>query len=157
MRKLYRRDLLQLPVSNDLDFDAVPLQSGLGGCPWRVTLASMLLCRTRRHKMQGVFQELLTKWPTPGDLARAETAELEVLLKPLGLYRTRSRQMIRFSLAWVEGTWNELTELNGVGDYVADSVGLICFGDTNIVSEDPALRKLVTRLVSEARTAAAER
>lgn len=114
-----------------------PLQTFLGGCPWRVAMASMLLCRTRRMQAEPVLRRLLQLYPSAAHLAHAE--DLEDITRPCGLYRTRARQMQRFSVQWLGDYWSELRELSGVGLYVADAVGLFCLGCTDLESGDHVL------------------
>jgi len=120
-------------------FDSSPIQAGLGGCPWRVAVASILLCRTRRCQMQGVLATLFAKWPTPGDLARADESTLEALVRPCGLHRTRARQLIRFSNRWLGDAWTDMRDLPGVGTYVADAVSIFCFGARTMDGADGVL------------------
>jgi 3-methyladenine DNA glycosylase/8-oxoguanine DNA glycosylase len=132
---------LAIPMPTEICTETRPLQAGLYGSPWHVIVASQLLCRTRRSCADSVFAELIERWPTPADLARADSPELEALLQPLGLYRNRARQLIRMSFQWIEGNWEDARELAGVGKYVADAIGLFCFGCTDLVSDDHALVK----------------
>jgi hypothetical protein len=124
------------------------LQSNLGGCPWRVTVASILLCRTRRNQAEPALWEILRRWPTAGHLARAEG--LEDVIRPCGLHRNRARQLTRFSGLWLGGSWDDLRELPGVGLYVSDAVGLVCLGCTDIASGDRALLEHAKTLTRQA-------
>jgi len=73
------------------------------------------------------------------ELAKADRASLADLIRPLGFQHERSRRLVRFTAVFLEDTWDDLLELPGVGPYVNDAVGLVCFGCTAIVSGDPAL------------------
>lgn len=115
-----------------------PLQACLGGCPWRVAVASMLLCRIWRAQAESALRELLHRWPDAVALCRAEG--LEWVLLPCGLHRNRARQLQRFSCLWLGDGWEEMRELPGVGLYVADAVGLFCLGCTDLESSDEVLR-----------------
>lgn len=145
MRQLLREDLLAIPRCAKPRFDCAPIQAGFNRDPWMVAVASMLLCRTRRSQMEPVVRRLFEEFPGPAELARARAEYLEQILRPLGLQRNRARQLSRFSAMWFGG-WRELRELPGVGVYVADAVGLLCFGDTDVESGDPALRKYADQL-----------
>lgn len=140
MIALPRRVLQSIVPKPITSFLLFPLQTGLGGCPWRIAIASMLMCRTRRVQAQPVIRQLFTLWPSAADLARAEA--LEQVVRPLGLQRNRSRQLQRFSVRWLGESWDDLRDLPGVGAYVADAVGLICLGCTELESNDVALRSL---------------
>ena len=121
-----------------------PLQLSLGGCPWRVAVGSMLLCRTRRVQAEPVLRKLLARYPVPELLCRAE--DIEEIVRPCGLYRNRARQLVRFSSLWLSDGWEEMRELPGVGIYVADAVGLFCFGDTELECVDEVLVEYVSWL-----------
>jgi hypothetical protein len=116
------------------------LQSTLGRDPWKVAVASVLLCRTRRSCVEDVLCNLLDRWPTPPALA-ASDMELEAALQPLGLHRQRARQLQRMSLKYTTDVWDDLRELPGIGKYVADAVGLVCFGCTELESGDEPLSR----------------
>jgi endonuclease III len=118
-------------------FDLRPLQLGMGGDPWRVVVASMLLCRSRRVQAEPCLRGLLARWPDAAALAVAEG--VEEVVKPCGLQRNRARQLVRFSNLWLSDGWEELRELPGVGVYVADAVALFCFGCRNLESNDGVL------------------
>ena len=126
------------------------LQECLGGCPWRVSVASMLLCRTTRRQAEPALLELLRRWPGPEFLCRADLLEVESVVRPCGLYRNRARQLTRFSSLWLGDGWEDLRDLCGVGVYVADAVGLVCLGCTELESKDHALRSLADRYAREA-------
>lgn len=122
-------------------FDLYPLQVGMGKDVWRVAAVSMLLCRSRRAQAEPVAERMLTLWPTAMDLARAE--ELEVVLRPCGLQRNRARQLQRFCVAWLGDAWEDLRELPGVGQYVADAVAVFCFGSSDVICGDKVLLEYV--------------
>ena len=122
-------------------YDQMPIQLGMGAHPWSVAVCSMLMCRARRSNVEPVLQELLSRWPTPGDMCRAEGHE--ELLRPLGLQRNRARQLQRFSSLYLSEAWSDLRQLPGVGIYVADAVGLFCFGCTELIGNDAVLRGYV--------------
>src|SRR5438309_1169657 len=58
---------------------------------FRVLVAEVLLQHTPSKRVVPVFEELVRRWPTFRSLARAKTAEVEAILRPLGLQRRRAR------------------------------------------------------------------
>jgi endonuclease III len=122
-----------------------PLQAQMGGDPWKVMVASMLLCRTKRGQAEPCFDELLRRWPGPEALARAYESEVEAVVKPCGLHRQRARQLIRSSVMWFS-EYDDLREFPGVGLYVADAVGLFCFGCTDLCCTDHVLAAYAAKL-----------
>jgi adenine-specific DNA glycosylase len=145
------RAVIRLAKIADPVFTAVPIQAGLGGCPWRVAVASMLLCRTRRPQMEGPLQELLTRWPDAAHLARADYRAVEDVVRPCGFATNRARQLGRFSSLYLGDSWEDLRELPGVGKYVADAVGLFCFACIDLESDDRVLRAYAEKLHDDAR------
>lgn len=134
------REMVKAVVPGPIVWDTPgPLQLSLGRCPWRVAVASMLLCRTRYIQAKSTLKELLGRYPTPSALCCAE--DIEDIVRPCGLYRNRARQLTRFSCMWLGDGWSEMQELPGVGIYVADAVGLFCFGCTELESFDAVLRE----------------
>lgn len=130
---------VKLPPAASLRFGWTPLQVGMQESPYYVALASMLLCRARRAQAEPVLMDMLERWPYPEELCRAE--ELEEVLRPCGLQRNRARQIGRFATLWLSDSWDDLRDLPGVGLYVADAVGLFCFGCTELESGDDVLKE----------------
>ncbi len=132
--------------TNVLRFDLSPLQLGLGGCPWRVAVCSILLVRTRVTQVVRVAPELFDQYPTPMELAEAPRGKLAELVGPLGLQYSRAKTLVRFSTRFLEDAWTDMRDLPGVGPYVSDAVGLVCFGCTELESGDAALTSYARRL-----------
>lgn len=131
-------------------FDGTLLQSGMGCDVWRVAIASMLLCRTRRVQAEPVLRELLLRWPDAPSLCRAETYALEAIVRPCGLQRNRARQLSRFSCSYLGDSWGYFHELPGVGVYVTDAVAVFCFNSREVRSGDHALAAYVeTRMLDQ--------
>lgn len=136
--RLPRNLIRAAPWPDTLRFDLSPVQVGLGGSPWHVAVASIMLCRVARKAH--IIAEAFRVWPTP-ELMEASDVELEELLQPLGLQRQRSRSIQLLSRKWRLDTWDELGDLSGVGAYVNDAVGLFCFGVTDLASRDVVLTR----------------
>lgn len=122
-------------------YDLRPLQLGLGRQPWEVAVASILLCRTKRAQADEVLHRLLLQHPAPCILAKADTDALERIVQPCGLHRNRARALQRMSFRWTEAPWTDARELPGVGAYVADCIGLFCFGCTELECSDGVLHR----------------
>lgn len=104
--------------------------------PWRQTLnpydvliAERLLQQTAaRDHVVHAYRSLLTHYPSPHELAQAQSEELEEIIRPLGLLY-RARQLVEMAKEIVGrygGTvpcqLEELLALTGVGDYAARAV-----------------------------------
>lgn len=141
VQDLHRRRNPLLP-----SLSCTPLQAGMQQDPWRVAVASMLLCRTRRVQAEPALALLLAQWPTPGDLLRADVEAVETAVRGCGFARNRTRQLQRFSGQFVDSAWSFMRELSGVGPYVADAVALFCFGDKEVACADTVLREYAESL-----------
>jgi ribonucleotide reductase class II len=127
------------------DVSSNPLQFGLGGCPWRIAIASLLLSRTNHKRVRPILAQLLKRWPTPKSLAVLDPWVLSRILHPLGYVERRTRTLIAMSKMW-DREWETLLDLPGVGPYVADAVAIFCFGGHSATSGDTVLVKYLQEL-----------
>lgn len=141
--ELKRELLLALPARPELRFDLSPIQFGMGGSPWHVTMCSMMLVRCKRNPH--VIGSVLRSFRTP-ELMEMSDVMLQHMLQPLGLHRQRARQMQQVSRRWNTDTWSELRDLPGIGEYVAASVEVFCFGNMENAHVDHVLREYATRV-----------
>lgn len=108
--------------------------------PWRKRAASnyskiiaeVLLQRTRAETVAQLFPTFLARYPSWSQLATANEDELIALIRPAGLWRRRSRTLISLAteMAKRNGRFPKCREqieaLPGVGQYIANSVMLLC-------------------------------
>ncbi|KXS38614.1 MAG: hypothetical protein AWU54_2206 [Candidatus Frackibacter sp. T328-2] len=120
--------------------------------PWRKTdnayyllIAEVLLQQTNVRKVTPIYNEIISKYNTPSILAEADVELLENIIKPLGLLY-RAERLINIAHI-IKKEYNgrvpcsreELMELPGIGNYIADAV--LCYGfgkktvpiDTNVI------------------------
>lgn len=87
--------------------------------PFGMMVACVLLNKTRGAVAIDAIREVNRRWPGPVELASADQAELEALIQPLGLAKTRTTRLVRMGAdaadGKVVGTWY------GVGRYAVDS------------------------------------
>jgi methyl-CpG-binding domain protein 4 len=104
---------------------------------WKLIIATCLLNVTTGRAALPVFWILISIWRTPEDLAKANIIQLQELLKPLGLWRSRAERLIDLSKMWVEDPPREdfktksknqpkydhtmISRYPGVGKYALDS------------------------------------
>lgn len=100
--------------------------------PFGVLLTEILLSRTRAEIVDPVAQSLVARYSSPERLASESTANLERLLRPLGLQRKRAgqlrgcaSQLIERHHGRVPRRLHDLLNLPGVGMYAAHAVS--CF------------------------------
>ncbi|NPA84950.1 MAG: A/G-specific adenine glycosylase [Crenarchaeota archaeon] len=120
--------------------------------PWAVLLAALLLRKTTVQQVLRLYDEILKRYPEPGALAEADTAELERILRPLGMERVRARLLKRLAQEIVR-RWGgrvpcsreELLKLPGVGPYAAAEVLTVACG-----MPEPMLDRNMIRVISRA-------
>lgn len=120
---------------------------------FRVLLAEILLQQTRASAVPPVLEELLSRFPTWVDLARAPADELEAILRPIGLQRRRSRRILALArvvagMTEVPRQRAELEALPGVGQYVASAVRALVFGETEAMVDSNVVR-IVSRFFGQ--------
>ena len=122
--------------------------------PYRILLAEIFLRKTDAAKVCNVYERFIGEYPGFEALAKANERDLEDFLRPLGLYKRRAKELV--DLAHIVTTAHhgeiphsreELLELPGVGDYIANAVLCFAFGrgvpilDTNVI-------RIITRVFS---------
>ncbi len=101
--------------------------------PFRVLAREILLCRTSTRAAVRPHRRLFRRWPEPADLAGADVAEVEAVLRPLGMQRVRAGRLVELARLVVEAgevpaDRDALMALPGVGRYVADATLRLAFG-----------------------------
>ena len=71
---------------------ACSLEFGSEG--WRLMVMGRLSAQCTDKRVNIVCRELFEKYPTPYDLANASLEEVENIIRPCGLYRTKARDII---------------------------------------------------------------
>lgn len=115
-------------------------------------IAEMMLQKTQAKVVEPVLKEFLARYPTVESIHRAPRKEIEKLIKRLGLFRTRSKNMKKVAKIIVEkyggkvgASMDELAELPGVGPYVSSAVR--CFkGEERVPVLDANVARVVGRL-----------
>lgn len=102
--------------------------------PYRVLVAEILLQRTPRQKVEGVYEAFVETFPTVAALAAADVAAVRKLISSLGLSQRADRlvRMARYVASELGGVLPDSTEallkLPGVGPYVARAVECFACG-----------------------------
>ena len=113
--------------------------------PWRKRSASsynkiiaeVLLQRTRAETVAAFFPIFVTRYSSWAQLAEASEDELIALIRPVGLWRRRSTTLIDLAREMVKRKGRfpkdreDLEALPGVGQYIANSIMLLCHNNPN--------------------------
>lgn len=96
---------------------------------FHLLIAVMLSAQTTDISVNKVTPKLFEKYPTPSDLMNADISEVENLIRAIGLYKNKAKNIIATSKKLVErfnssvpSTMEELTSLPGVGRKTANVV-----------------------------------
>ncbi len=103
--------------------------------PFQLLVATMLSAQSTDKQVNSITEKLFGHYNKPEDFALLEPEELEPFIKGCGLYRNKSRNIIKTSAilvnnyeSQVPNSFEELTNLPGVGRKTANVVLNIAFG-----------------------------
>ncbi len=113
--------------------------------PYKVLISEILLHKTDSKKVEKIYPIFIERFPTIHHLYRAETEEIENLIRNIGLlYRSQrlkkiAEQVIGQFNGIVPDNKEDLLSLYGVGQYISNAV--LCFAfkkrvpivDTNVI------------------------
>lgn len=116
--------------------------------PYELLVATILSAQCTDVRVNLVTPALFARFPTPADLAKADPAELEELIRSTGFFRNKTRSLLGMAQALVERhggvvprTMDELKVLPGVGRKTANVVLGNAFGiDEGIVVDTHVTR-----------------
>lgn len=95
--------------------------------PFQLLVATVLSAQCTDVRVNMVTPELFRKWPEPGDMALADIAELEAVVRSTGFFRAKAANLKALS-GVIAGQWggkvpggmNDLIALPGVGRKTAN-------------------------------------
>jgi len=121
--------------------------------PFELLVATILSAQCTDKRVNEVTPALFRRYPTPRELARADLAELEELVRTTGFYRNKARALLGLGQALmaehggrVPDTMDELRRLPGVGRKTANVVLGNAFGRNEGVVVDTHVQRLSRRL-----------
>ena len=120
-----------------LDYDSV----------FHLLLAVVLSAQTTDVSVNKVTPELFKKYETPKQLAQADEKEVAEIIRTIGMYRTKSKNIINLAKMLVEKydgivpeSDEELVKLPGVGRKTANVVMAVGFGHQRIAVDTHVFR-----------------
>ncbi|HEX6547758.1 MAG TPA: endonuclease III [Candidatus Dormibacteraeota bacterium] len=140
--------------------------------PYQLLIATILSAQTTDVRVNQVTPKLFERYPRPLDLAGADPAEVEELIKPTGFFRTKTRAIVSTARALVDrfggqvpSRMEDLVTLPGIGRKTANVILGVGFGvpgfavDTHVnrlsnriglvATRDPEkIERIVTALVA---------
>jgi endonuclease-3 len=126
--------------------------------PFQLVIATILSAQTTDRSVNLVTPELFRRYPTAADLAVADPAEVEELIKPTGFFRLKTRRIVDASRKIVElfggevpPTLDDLVKIPGIGRKTANVILGVGFNvpgfavDTHVTRLTNLLRLVATR------------
>lgn len=117
------------------------------GSKWELLVAVVLSAQTTDISVNAVTPELFSKWPTPAALAGANPSDVEKVIRTIGMYRTKSNNIVRLAqklLVEFDGEvpqdFEKLLSLPGVGRKTANVVLSVGFGEQHIAVDTHVFR-----------------
>jgi endonuclease-3 len=121
--------------------------------PWQLLVATVLSAQCTDQRVNRVTPELFRRWPGPSELADADLAELETVIRSTGLFRSKARnlrQTARLVTAdhggEVPRSADELVALPGVGRKTANVVLGEAYGVASGIAVDTHVQRLARRI-----------
>lgn len=118
-----------------------------GGEPWKLLVMGRLSAQCTDARVNIVCRELFARFPTCESLARAEYDEIEEIIRPCGLFRTKAKNikdacvMLCDEYAGVlPGDMDELLKFPGVGRKIANLLLGDIFHKPAIVADTHMIR-----------------
>jgi endonuclease-3 len=120
--------------------------------PFQLLIATILSAQTTDRSVNLVTPELFRRYPTAAALAAADPAVIEVLIKPTGFFRAKTRSIIAASRKLVElfdgtvpGNIDDLVKLPGIGRKTANVILGVGF-DVPGFAVDTHVKRLTNRI-----------
>ena len=114
---------------------------------YQLLISVVLSAQTTDKSVNKVTGELFAKYPSPADLAEADQQDVIDIIKTIGMYKTKSRNIIALAGELVEKNggqvpedYDELVKLPGVGRKTANVVLAVGFGHQRIAVDTHVFR-----------------
>jgi len=125
---------------------------------FELTIATILSAQTTDKMVNSITPELFGRYPTAADLAAADPADVERIIKPTGFFRNKTKSILTCAQALVERFGGEvprrmedLVTLPGIGRKTANVILGVAFDipgfavDTHVTRLTNRLRLVATR------------
>ena len=118
-----------------------------GGDAWRLLIMGRLSAQCTDARVNEVSIPLFEKYPTAAAMAAARQEEVEAIVRPCGLFRTKARDLIAASRMLCEeyggilpGDMESLLRLPGVGRKIANLLLGDIYGQSCVVADTHCIR-----------------
>lgn len=115
--------------------------------PFELVVSARLSAQCTDNRVNMITKILFEKYKTPGDFAEARLEELEEIIRPCGLYKTKANDIKNLSEI-IESKYNgnipndfdQLLELPGIGRKTANLIIGDVFGQPSVVADTHCIR-----------------
>ena len=118
-----------------------------GGDPWKLLVMGRLSAQCTDARVNIVCRDLFAHFPTARDMAYADVAEVEEIVKPCGFFRMKAQNIVDASRMLLEDfggemprEMDELLKFPGVGRKIANLLRGDLFGLPAIVADTHCIR-----------------
>ncbi|MFX1238383.1 MAG: hypothetical protein ACFFAS_13685 [Promethearchaeota archaeon] len=121
--------------------------------PFNVLIAEIMLQKTGANQVEPLFTTFIQDYPTAESVANLTEEDLGEILKPLGLFKRRARDIKKAVNAIIDNGGQipkdpkELMALPGVGEYIANAVSCFAFGQRTAIV-DANVGRIIKRVFS---------
>ena len=113
---------------------------------WKHMVAVMCLNLTYRKQVKTVLPKLFKKYPNPVAFIRGRLKTQENLLKPLGMWKVRTKRIRNMSVEFLSWNGKDASDLHGIGKYGSDSYQIFFKNSIPPNVQDKELRKYIDNL-----------
>ena len=113
---------------------------------WKHMVAVMCLNLTYRKQVKEVLPKLFQKYPNPVAFIRGRHKTQENLLKPLGMWKVRTKRLRNMSVEYLSWDGKEASDLHGIGKYGSDSYQIFFMNHIPPDVKDKELKKYIDNL-----------
>ncbi|MGM0425495.1 MAG: endonuclease III [Thermodesulfobacteriota bacterium] len=121
--------------------------------PWQLLAATILAAQCTDRQVNKITPELFSRWPEPRQMAQANPAEVEQVIRPTGFYRNKTKSLIQSAAriqtvyqGQVPRSMSELLTLPGVARKTANIVLANAFGLQEGIAVDTHVGRIAYRL-----------
>ena len=118
-----------------------------GGDPWRLLIAARLSAQCTDERVNIVCRTLFARYPDAQSMASADAADVEDIVRPCGLFRSKASNCIAMSQiiseeygGKVPDTMDALLRLPGIGRKIANLILGDVYGKPGIVADTHCIR-----------------
>lgn len=146
-KKQKKEKMARLVAALEKLYPAAECALEYGGDPWRLLVMGRLSAQCTDARVNIVCRELFSVYPTARDLADAPLEDIERIVRPCGLFRTKAESIKAASKMLIEefgGTlpreMDELLRFPGVGRKIANLLRGDVYGLPAIVADTHCIR-----------------